>query len=142
MERKGHSTTTDKALCRNKCKSSTSEQTEWDKERIGFFPIYLRIFKSSGASLRSPSNILCALEAALLTWELEVSPFLGGATEAVPVLLEVAAAGHEQLITALLCVTLRVKLDGEVDSTRNVNFILRNKHSSFVSCHTALPTAH
>lgn len=85
-------------------------------------------FNSSGASLWIPSNILYNLESVILTWKLKVSPFLRRATEAVPVLLEIAAAGHEQLITALLGVTLRVKLDGEVDSTRNVNFILRNKH--------------
>lgn len=100
------------------------------------------MFNSSGVSLRSASNILHNLTQCIFTWKLEVSPFLRGATEAVPVLLEVAAAGHEQLITALLCVTLRVKLDGEVDSTRNVNFILRNKHSSFVSCHTAQNPLH
>lgn len=89
-------------------------------------------------SARSLQFTSCTFRQCIFTWKLKVVPFLRRATEAVPVLLEIAAAGHEQLITAFFCITLRVKFDWEVDSTGNLNFILRNKHVIFASCNTRL----
>lgn len=45
-----------------------------------------------------------------LTRNLKIGPFLRRATEVVDILEEITAAGHEELITAFLCVAAGVKL--------------------------------
>ena len=49
------------------------------------------------------------------------------------VLQEVGAAGHDELITALLAVTARVELDRQVDGSRDVHLIL-SKHVEREQC--------
>lgn len=134
---------------RNKCQSSTSEQTEWDKKRIflwkwsqehSHLTVVFQERLSSSGHQRYPVHL--PFETCVFTWKLKIIPFLRRPTEAVPILLEITAAGHEQLITAFFCVTLRVKFDREVDSTRNVNFILRKKHMIFVYWNTRSPKSY
>ncbi len=62
-----------------------------------------------------------------LTRNLEIRPFLRRATEVVDVLEEIAAAGHDELITAFLCVAAGVKFYRQVDGPRNVHFVLERE---------------
>lgn len=95
--------------------------------------------KPTPKSSQHSARRVCVAWHPFATWELKVFPLLLGPTEAVPVLLEVAAAGHGQLVTAFLRVALRVELDGEVDGPRDVNSVLggetrtRRRHWSLVS---------
>ena len=45
-----------------------------------------------------------------LTGDLEIRPFLRRAAEVVDILEEIAAAGHDELVTAFFCVAAGVKL--------------------------------
>lgn len=61
----------------------------------------------------------------VLTRDFKVGPFLRRSTEVVNVLEEVSAAGHDELITAFLCVAAGVKLDRQVDGPRDVHLVLQ-----------------
>lgn len=47
----------------------------------------------------------------ILTRNLKIGPFLRGTTEVVDILEEITAAGHDELITAFLCVAAGVKFN-------------------------------
>lgn len=63
----------------------------------------------------------------VLTRDFKVRPFLRRSTEVVDVLEEVTAAGHDELITAFLCVAAGVKLYRQVDGTRDVHLVLQTR---------------
>lgn len=69
--------------------------------------------KSCSLSNVTPKHLSedLAAPSIICTWKLKVFPFLLRPTEIVSVLLKVTAAGHGQLVTAFLCVALRVKFD-------------------------------
>lgn len=62
--------------------------------------------------------------AIILTGNLEIGPFLRRPTEIVDVLQEVAAARHDELITAFLRVATGVEFDRQVDGPGNVHLVL------------------
>lgn len=74
----------------------------------------------------------------VFTWELKVSPLVWRSTEAVPIVVEVLAAGDEQFVTPLFSITLGIKFDEEVDRSRDVNLILGKRAQAKVNEGAAL----
>lgn len=64
----------------------------------------------------------------VLTRDFKIRPFLRRTTEVVDILEEIAAAGHDEFITAFLCVAAGIKFYRQVNGSGDVHLVLERKH--------------
>lgn len=73
----------------------------------------------------------------VLTGDFKVGPLLRRPTEVVNILDKIAAAGHDELVAAFLCVAAGIEFYGQVDGAGDVHLVLRAEHTAMteLACH-------